>query len=81
LIAISATTTLRMATLRQLITEIRELGPKIDPWILVGGQALGADAQLSKNVRADAWAGNIFDGVAIANRLVGMSKQKSASGG
>lgn len=78
LVAISVTTPLSMPNARQLVAKIRELKLKIDPWILVGGRALGSDPQLSRGLQADGWATNIFDGLTVANRLAAMPKRSSA---
>lgn len=78
LVAISVTTLLSMPNVRELVTKIRELKLKIDPWILVGGQALGSDPQLSGSLQVDGWAANIFDGLTVANRLSAMPKRSSA---
>jgi methanogenic corrinoid protein MtbC1 len=78
LVAISVTTALSMAALRQLIMKVREVKASTAPRILVGGRALGTDPRLPRSLRADGYAANIFDGLALANRLVAMRKTSSA---
>jgi MerR family transcriptional regulator, light-induced transcriptional regulator len=75
-VAISVATPLSLGKTKQLIDAIKSFVPQRHPRIIVGGAMMTySDRKAPQGLGADAFATDIFDGVAIANRFMNESRK------
>ncbi len=74
-IAISVATALALGKTKQLIDAIKSFVPHRRPRIIVGGAITCSDPKALEWLGADAFATDIWDGVAIANRFVNQRRK------
>ena len=74
LIAISATMTLHIKAVQDLIRAIRNTQPGKNLAILVGGRPFNVSTELWKQVKADAFGANAQDAIEQANKIIGINK-------